>query len=57
MSVTRRLSAAALTLSAAAAILAGALGPAGRHPGAGRAAAAARSVHNPPPGSLIWDTV
>lgn len=56
MSVTRRLSAGALTLLAAAAILAGALGPAGQHPGADRAAAAL-SVHNPPPGSLIWDTV
>lgn len=55
MSVTRRLSAAALTLFAAAAFVTGAVGSAGQHSGAGLAAASAPSGTNPPPGSLIWD--
>ena len=57
MPVARRLSAAAPTLPAAAAIAAGTAGPAGLHPASVPAAACAPSAGNPPPGRLIWDAV
>jgi hypothetical protein len=55
MSVSRRLTAAALSLAAATAIVSGALSITGHHETRPAAAAASTSTVGPSPDGLIWD--